>query len=98
MNGTFERLVSAGIQLLPLTGITTHFVFERSGFAALVERTEEGFGQIGSAGLLCEKGLAVLVWRGTQPYFVAKGFEQLAGPEQVKQLRRFATDLEHALR
>jgi hypothetical protein len=94
----FERLVAAGIQLLPLTGIATHFVFERDGFAALVERQDEAFGQIGGAGLLCEKGLAVLVWRGNEPYFVAKGFEQLAVPEQVDALRRFSADLEQALR
>jgi hypothetical protein len=94
----FERLVAAGIQLMPLTGITTHFVFQRDGFAVLVERKGDAVGQIGSAGLLCEKGLAVLVWRGNDPYFVTKGFEQLAAPGQVDGLRRFAADLEQALR
>ena len=98
MTETFERLVAAGIQLLPLAEVTKHFVFERGGFAALVERTEKGFGQIGSAGLLCEKGLAVLVLRGEEAYFIAKGFEQRAAPEQVDRLREFSADLENALR
>lgn len=94
----FERLVAAKIQLLSLPGIAKHFVFERDGFVALVERAGGGFGQIGSSGILSEKGLAVLVWRGTQAFFVAKGYEQPAQPSQVEQLRSFSSDLEEALR
>jgi hypothetical protein len=92
-----ERLAAAGIQLLPAFEITTHYVFERDGFVALVERTAEGFGDIGSAGLLTGSGFAALVRRGTRSYFIAKNFEQQASPEQVESLRRFSSDLKTAL-
>lgn len=97
MTEYLQRLAAAHIQLLPATEITTHFVFERDGFVALVERTPQGFGNIGSAGRLTGKGIAVLVWRDERPFFVAKGFEQQATPGEVEQLRRFSTDVETAL-
>lgn len=93
-----ERLAAAQIQILPVDQLAHHLVLERDGFASLVERTEEGFGAIGAAGLLTESGFAALVWRGEDAFFVAKGFERPAAPEQVDALRRFARDLEHALR
>ncbi len=93
----FERLVALGIQILPLPEITTHFVFERDGFICLVERLDDGFGRVGSAGLLTPGGLAPLVWRGEQAFFVAKGFEQPAAADEVQSLRKFAADLESAL-
>lgn len=92
-----ERLAAASIQLVAVPGIRSHYVFERGGFAALVERTESGFGQIGSAGLVTPDGLAVLIWRGEQPFFVRKAFERPAAPEEVEQLRAFARDLADAL-
>jgi hypothetical protein len=98
MTGQLERLTAAGIQPVFLPQISSHFIFERDGFAALVERTAEGFGQIGSAGLITEHGLAVLVWREEQALFVAKGFQRMATLSEIEQLRRFAADLERALR
>jgi hypothetical protein len=92
-----ERLAAAQIQLVAVPGIRSHFVFERGGFAALVERTERGFGQIGSAGLVTRDGLAVLVWRGEKAFFVRKDFERPAAPEEIEQLRQFARDLAEAL-
>ncbi len=89
--------MAAGIQLLPTVEITTHFVFERDGFVALVERRGEGFGGIGSAGRLTEKGIAPLVLRGGESYFVAKGFEQPATAQEVDGIRRFQADLTFAL-
>ncbi len=97
MTGKLERLVAAGIQLLPTVEITTHYVFERDGFVALVERRGDGFGGIGSAGRLTEKGIAPLVLRGSSSYFVVKGFEQSATPEEVDGIRRFQADLQFAL-
>jgi len=58
---------------------------------------DEGFGGIGSAGLMTERGLAVLVWRESRPFFIARGFEQAATGEQVGKLRSFAEDLKRAL-
>jgi hypothetical protein len=92
-----ERLAAAGIQLLPAQEITTHYVFERDGFVALVERTSDGFGGIGSAGLLTGNGFAALIERAGRTYFVAKNFELEARPEQVEALRRFSSDLLAAL-
>ena len=97
MTEKLERLVALNIQLLPAVEITTHFVFERDGFVALVERRGDGFGGIGSAGRLTEKGIAPLVLRGDASYFVAKGFEQIASAEQVQQIRQFQADLTFAL-
>jgi hypothetical protein len=97
MTEKLERLVAAGIQLLPAVEITTHYVFERDGFVALVERRKDGFGGIGSAGRLTEKGIAPLVSRGAESFFVAKGFEQLASADEAEQIRRFQADLKHAL-
>jgi hypothetical protein len=92
-----ERIAAAGIQLLPAMEITTHYVFERDGFVALVERTTDGFGGVGSPGILTGNGFAALVRRGKRSYFIAKNFEQEARPEQVEALRRFSADLKSAL-
>jgi hypothetical protein len=97
MTEKFEKLVTADIQLLALPEITTHFGFERDGFIALVERSNDAFGRIGAAGLLSEKGMAALIWRNGSPYFVAKGFEQPATDTDIERLRAFQRDLEASL-
>lgn len=98
MQEILERLVAARIQLLPLTQIERHWVFERDGFVSLVERTrDDRFGCIGSAGLLTGQGMAVLIQRGEEHFFVAKGFEQPATAEQVARLREFARELRDAI-
>ena len=79
------------------SGVAYRLHFERDGFIAVVERTPEGFGGIGSPGILTGKGFAALIRRGERSYFVAKNFEQEASPEQVESLRRFAADLKAAL-
>jgi len=92
-----EKIAAAGIQIIPAE-ISSHFLFSRDEFVALVERKEDSFGSIGSSGLMTDHGLAVLVWRGPKAFFVARGFEQEAPPEQVARLRAFAADLRNALR
>jgi hypothetical protein len=77
--------------------LTTHYVFERDGFIALVERRNEGFGNIGAPGILCEQGMAQLIWRSEQAYFVARGFERAATIEEIDSLRRFGQDLKKSL-
>ena len=94
---SLERLAAAGIQILPAIEIATHYVFERDGFVALVERAPDGFGGIGSAGILTGNGFAALIHRGDRSYFVAKNFEQEARPDQVEALQRFSLDLKSAL-
>jgi hypothetical protein len=88
-----ERLQAAGISIVPACEITTHLVFERRGFAALVDRE----GAIGSAGLLTEDGFAALVWRGEQAWFVRKGWQREASPSEVSELRAFSRDLQQAI-
>jgi hypothetical protein len=92
----FEKLVAASIQIIPAE-ITSHFILERDGFVAFVERREDGFGNIGAAGLMTERGFGALIWRGDQAFFVGKGFEQPASSEQVEKIRAFASDLASAL-
>jgi hypothetical protein len=72
-------------------------LFERDGFVALVERRDDGFGNIGAAGILIEERFAALVYRGDDAYFVAKNIERKATREQVSALRSFQVDLERAL-
>jgi hypothetical protein len=91
-----EKLLAVGIQIVP-ADLTSHFILERGGFVAFVERRENAFGNIGAPGLMTERGFGALVWRGDHAFFVSKGFEQIATPEQVQALRRFGSDLEEAL-
>jgi hypothetical protein len=92
-----RNLAGAGINLLPID-LDRHFLFEREGFVALVERRGDLLGNVGAAGLLTETGLAPLVWRGDVPAFAGKAGDRPATPEQVEALRRFQMDLESAVR
>lgn len=91
-----DKLASVGIQIIPAE-ITSHFILERDGFVAFVERREEAFGNIGAPGLMTERGFAALIWRGGQAFFVGKGFEQAASPDEIQKMRSFASDLAAAL-
>jgi len=86
---TLECLDTAGINIVPFAGASTHFVLESDGFILLVERTDDGFGNIGAPGLLTEHGFAALIWRGDESFFVAKNFEQPATEKQVEAARKF---------
>ena len=98
LQDVIERLIGAGFQLLPAFEITTHYVVERGGFAALVERlTDGGFGQIGAPGLLTGEAFAMLVSKKDGAVFVAKGREVPASAAQVDELRRFDRDLKEAI-
>ena len=88
-----EKIAQAGIQLLSLPQVTTHFAFERDGFVILVERRGDGFGGIGAPGLLTEAGFAPLL----NDSFVAKGFQRPATEEECTTMRAFLTDLKAAL-
>ena len=88
-------LDSTGIQLLSET--QSHYMFVRDNLIALVERTPQGFGSIGSTGMLTGRGLAYLVFRDGQAFLAGKGFEQPASPEQVAAVKRFSEDLKAAL-
>lgn len=93
-----ERVLAARIELVPDLNITTHYVFARDGFAALVEKRDGAFGNIGTPGLVTENGFAALMWRGETAIFVGRGFENPATPDQVAAIRAFDRDLNEALR
>ena len=93
-----ERICSAGIELVPDLNITSHYVFARGSFAALVEKRDGTFGNVGTPGLVTDSGFAALVWRGEQAVFVGRGFELVATEEHVTAIRAFDRDLNEALR
>jgi len=93
-----ERLAALGIQLVDMPDLERHYVFARGTYASLVERAKAGFGRIGTAGMVTEHGLEMLIWREGKPYFVAKPHERLATEEEVAALRQFSLDLERVLR
>jgi hypothetical protein len=97
MAGVFERIAAAGFASQKMPGSTGHYVFERDGLLALVEKSGEGFGSVGNPGVMTERGFAVLVWRGGVPVFACKGHELPAGTERVEAARRFSGDLRAAL-
>ena len=88
-------LASAGIQLLSET--RSHYLFARDNLVALVERTPEGYGSIGSTGIWTGHGIAYLVWRDGQAFLTGKGFEQPATDQEVAAVRKFSEDLKAAL-
>lgn len=95
---TLERVIAAGIELVPDLKITTHYVFARDGFASLVEKRDGGFGNIGTPGIVTAQGFAALLWRDNQGVFVGRGFDLPATDEQVNAIRAFDRDLNEALR
>ncbi len=96
MNQRLEKLAALGIQIIP-GGPDSHYIVERDGFVAFIERRGGDFGNIGAPGLMTEQGFAALVWRADRAFFQGRGFEQPATDEQVQKLRAFALDLERAI-
>ena len=90
-----ERLASLNIQIAAEG--QKHFLFVRETCVALVERTETGYGSIGSTGVMTESGLAYLVWREQVPVLAGKAGERPAEATQVEAIRRFSEDLKSAL-
>jgi len=93
-----ERIAAAGIRLIPVPEVTSHFLFERDGFVVLVERKGEAFGGLGSPGQLAESGgFAALVTRGGEDWFISKGTERRAHTGEAEAARRLFTELKAAL-
>ena len=102
---SLEALAAKGIELLPIqpqpngnSSLDRHFVFFRAGYAALVERRDGGFGRIGTAGIVTEHGLAMLMAREDGPRFVIRDHEQAPEPGEIEELRQFQADLVQCLR
>lgn len=92
-----ETIAAAGIRILPVPQIPGHFVFERDECVVLVERRENGFGGIGSPGLLTVNGFEALIERNGRPVFVSKAGERSPEPGQADAARRLLQDLKQAL-
>ena len=92
-----EKIAAAGIRILPVPQIPGHFVFERDECVVLVERREDGFGGIGSPGLLTSNGFEALVERDGHPFFVSKAGDRTAAPGQAEAARSLLRDLKQAL-
>jgi hypothetical protein len=93
--GILTRLEALGIRLL--TETKAHAIFVRANCMAVVTRHEDGVLDVGSSGLITERGLAFLVLREQRPLLASHGTEVPAEPEQVEAIRRFSTDLKAAL-
>jgi len=61
-----ERLGDDRFELLPWNGL------EHGPFGG-IEFQPDGFGRVGTPGLLTEKGFSALIWRGENAFFVGKG-------------------------
>jgi hypothetical protein len=90
-----QRLASFHIQIAAEG--PKHFVFVRENCVALVERTDAGYGSIGSTGVMTESGLAYLIWRDRRPLLAGKSGERPAETAEVAAIRRFSDDLKTAL-
>ena len=92
-----ERLAAAGIQILPFPELSTHFVLEREGCVVLVERRGEGFGALGSPGVLIEGAFAALVMRGGKDWLVGKNTSREAAGAEASAARRLYRDVRDIL-
>ena len=92
-----ERLAAAGVQMVPLPELATYFVLEREGCVVLVERRGEGFGAIGSPGVLIEGGFAALVARNGKDWLVGKSEARAASGGEAAAARRLYRDLRNIL-
>jgi hypothetical protein len=82
-----SRLTALGIEPIDLD-LKRHTMVHRDGFVALIERTRVGgYRAAGTAGLLTERGLAPLVWRGEEAWFITRGSQVRATADQ-NDLRR----------
>jgi len=97
MIARLERLVEAGVSLLPLAQLEQHYVFTRDDMAVLVERRGEGFGGIGSPGRITANGFEPLIDDGGAAWFVFKGQRQAASAEDAGAARKLLHDLKAAL-
>lgn len=86
-----------GFEFAPLPNVSGHIVLTRDGYAALIPVSNGELGDPGSPGLATSEGLAVLVWRGEEAWFVRKGFERKAHPAEIEALRVFLRDVKSSL-
>ena len=75
----------------------THFVFVRDGCCVVVERRGDGFGAVGSPGLLNESGFAALVARDGGDWVVGKSESRIATQAEASAARRLYRELREIL-
>jgi hypothetical protein len=92
-----QRLAQAGIEIVPAPGLERYLLLGKDGYFALAERLPDGFGSLGSPGIITPHGFAPLICGDTGCTFVCKSYRQEASPEQVAGARAFFTQLKQAL-
>ena len=92
-----ERLAAAGVQMIPVPELAAYFVLEREGCVVLVERRGEGFGAVGSPGVLLEGGFAALVSRDGKDWLIGKGETRAPSGGEASAARRLYRDLREIL-
>ena len=92
-----SRLEDLNIRLMAEGPAVSFYV--RGNCMAAVGGTRDGGTRtnLGSTGMMTDRGLAYLLWREGLPYLAAKGVETPATPEQVEAIRQFSEDLGTAL-
>ena len=93
----FERLAELGFDIAPLPNVSGHAVLTREGYAALVPIRDGRFGSAGAPGIITPDGLAPLVWRGEEAWFVRKGFERRATQGEIHAVQAFLRDVKVSL-
>jgi len=93
----FERLAALGFDIAPIPSVTGHAVLTREGYAALVPVRGGEFGAAGAPGIITPDGLAPLVWRGEEAWFVRKGFERRATQGEIDAVQAFLRDVKVSL-
>lgn len=94
MQDQLERLAALGIQRVEALEMAHFVVVSRDRFAALLEHRNGRIVRIGTAGIVTEQGLGMLLWRGEEARVVGKGMDRVASREEVESLRRFSSDIQ----
>lgn len=74
-----------------------HYLLTRGECIALLERTADGIGSLGSTGMLTPNGLAFLMWQDGVAMLAAKGTLITATESQAEAIRAFSSDVKSAL-
>jgi hypothetical protein len=88
---TLARLAESGIQ--PAGETKGYVLLTRGACVAMAKLSVSGPPDLGSSGIMTDRGLVYLVERGGQAFLSGKGGEVPAAKEQVETLRTFSKDL-----
>jgi hypothetical protein len=93
----FQRLIDAGMDVIPSADIQNHLVVGRGEWAALIRIANGKLVGVGAAGKMSAHGFAPLISDQSGSAFVVKSYREPATDDQVLRVRSFAADLEQAI-